>query len=160
MRQSRGFTLVELLVVLFVISLIIGMALFSMGVFKSSHNLENTTQALSSRLHLAQMEALFEQESLGVAIDENGYQFYRKQSPDTAWELITDDSLFKPQDFPDHTKMELTINGKAQESSTGVPQLIVQQGLLSPFEITFQDDENHSFQIGLSEQGEVVWTPL
>lgn len=159
MRQS-GFTLIELLVVLFVLSLVVGIAMFSMGVFKSSHNLENTTQALSSRLRLAQMEALFEQEAVGVSVNEQGYQFYRKLSPDSDWILITDDSLFKSQQFPHNTKFHLSINGQEQPAKSGIPQLILQQGLLSPFEMVFEDEHHRAFEIGVNEQGEIVWTPL
>jgi len=158
-RNSKGFTLVELLVVLLVLSLVTGLALFSMGVFKSSHNLENTTQALSSRLRLAQMEALFEQQALGIAVDEKGYRFYRKNSSDADWELISDDSLFKSQAFPSNTQLTLTINGKAQSLSQDKPQLILLQGDLTPFSLSFNDKENHAYEISLNSQGEIVWTP-
>jgi general secretion pathway protein H len=159
LKSSKGFTLVELLVVLLVLSLVAGVAVFSMGVFKSSHNLENTTQGLSSRLRLAQMEALFEQQALGIAVDERGYKFYRKNTAEGDWELISDDSLFKAQAFPNHTQLQLTVNGKVQSLSQDEPQLVLLQGELVPFSISFQDNNNHLYEISLNSEGEIVWTP-
>jgi general secretion pathway protein H len=158
-RSSKGFTLVELLVVLLVLSLVAGVAVFSMDVFKSSHNLENTTQALSSRLRLAQTEALFEQQALGIAVDERGYKFYRKNSSDQEWELIVNDSLFKSQAFPSNTQLKLTVNGQDQSLSQDKPQLIMLQGELTPFSFSFNDKNNHAYEISLNTEGEIVWTP-
>jgi general secretion pathway protein H len=160
MSRSRGFTLIELLVVLFVLSLVASIAVFSMSVFQSSHDLENTTQALSSRLSLAQMEAIFDQNSLGIAIDESGYQFFRKASPAKNWQLILNDSLFKSQSFPDHTEVTMTVNGKSQTLTRNVPQLILQQGDLAPFSLIFKNDDHQAYEISLNPQGEIVWTPL
>lgn len=160
MFRSRAFTLIELLVVLFVLSLIVGVAVFSMGVFQSSHDLENTTQALSSRLKLAQMEATFEQDALGIAVDQSGYRFFRKNSPQEEWTVISDDSLFKSQNFPHNTVLKLTINGKEQPLGQGLPQLVLQQGDLSPFSLTFKDEDDRAYEISLNAQGEIVWTPL
>lgn len=157
--QVKGFTLIELLVVLLVLSLVMTVAVFSIGVFESSHNLENTTQALRSRLHLAQMEATYEQDALGIALDEHGYRFFRKDST-LGWKLISDDSFFKPQDFPDNTVLKLTINGQLQSLDQTIPQIILQQGELAPFSLTFKDSNNKAYEITLDGQGEVVWSPL
>jgi general secretion pathway protein H len=160
MSRPQGFTLIELLVVLFVLSLVGSVAVFSMDIFKSSQDLENTTQALNSRLRLAQMEAIFDQDVLGVAVDESGYRFFRKTSPSDPWQLISDDSLFKSRSFPNHTELKLTINGKVQPLDQNNPQLILQQGDMTPFSLIFKDGDNHSYEISLNSAGEIVWTPL
>lgn len=160
MRHSKAFTLVELLVVLLVLSLVAGVAVFSMGIYKDTHNLENSTQALSSRLRLAQMEALFEQEAIGIALDERGYRFYRKDLAESRWELIKDDSFFRPESFPSHTQLSLIINGEVQAPGQGTPQLILQQGSVLPFALSFHDKDNHGYEIHLNEEGEIEWTPL
>lgn len=159
MLRFKAFTLIELMVVIFVISLILGMATFSMGVFQTSHDLENTTQALSSRLRLAAMEATFDQEALGMAVDESGYRFYRKDAQTHDWVLITDDSLFKAQAFPAGTDLSLTIDGVVQNLSQTLPQLVLKQGEIHPFSLKFKDKEARVFEISLNAQGEIVWTP-
>lgn len=159
MSRSKGFTLIELLVVLFVLSLVAGVTVFSMGVFQSSHDLENTTQALSSRLRLAQMEATFDQEAVGIAVDETGYRFYRKNPQFDKWELITDDTLFKSQSFPDKTDLQFMVAGKIQSLTQAEPQLILQQGDVAPFSLTFKEGKQ-AYEISLNPQGEIVWTPL
>jgi general secretion pathway protein H len=160
MHKANGFTLIELLVVLLVLSLVASMAVFSMGIFKDSHNLENSTQALSSRLRLAQLEALFEQEALGIALDERGYRFYRKDPLGSHWELIQNDSFFRAEDFPRDTTLSLIINGQAQSLGQTSPQLVLQQGAVAPFALSFHDKDNHGYEIHLNEEGEIEWTPL
>jgi hypothetical protein len=135
-------------------------AVFSMGIFRSSHDLENTTQVLHSRLRLAQMEAIFDQDALGIAMDESGYRFFRKTSPLEPWQLISDDSLFKAQSFPNHTELKLIVDGKVQPLNQSNPQLILQQGEIPPFLLIFKDEDNQSYEISLNPEGEIVWTPL
>lgn len=158
MKKNRGFTLIELLIVLVILALVTGLSVFAMDIFKSASNLEHTSQALSSRLRLAQMEALFEQEAFGLALDEEGYQFYRKSASGESWEPIHDDSLFKAQVFPSNTQLSLTVNGKLQTLGQHEPQLILQNGQLVPFSLSFQDKDNKVYEVSLNDQGEIEWT--
>lgn len=157
MKARRGFTLIEMLMVLFIIGLITGFALFSMNIFKSGNDLESTTQTLTARLRLAQMEAIFEQERMGVAIDQTGYRFYRFDKERQNWILLDDDNLFKHQNLPKKVNLSVTVNEAKQPLSRTLPQIILEQGQASRFTLLFSDEKNNTFTVSSNERGEIVW---
>lgn len=159
-RKQVGFTLIEILMVVFIIGLVLGLAFFTMGVFKPDQKLEHVAQRLTSQLRMAKLEAVFEQSQLGFAIDEQGYRFYKRQSPLKKWELIDNDSLFKAQALPKQTRLELATEGASSALGQTTPQVILSSGKLPVFEITLHDAHNHHYHVVSNEQGEILWEPL
>lgn len=155
--KHQGFTLIELLVVIFVIALVAGMTTFAMGTFGQDKQLEHTLKVLVNRLRLAHMEAVFEQEHLGVAIDDQGYRFYRRDNERDPWKVIADESALLSDLIPKHKDLKVKVLGQSLQLSQNTPQVIMTQHEIRPFEIQVVDLDQREFLIKSNEQGDIVW---
>lgn len=155
--KHKGFTLIELLVVMFVIGLVAGLTTLAMGGFGQDRQLEHTMKQLVNRLRLAHMEAVFEQAHLGVAIDDQGYRFYRRENERSAWHVIADDSALVSDLIPKHKDLKVKVMGQSLQLSQNTPQVIMTQHEIRPFEIQIVDLDQTEFMIKSNEAGDIQW---
>lgn len=155
--KNKGFTLIELLVVIFVIGLVATLTTFAMGGFGQDKKLEHTMKLLVNRLRLAHMEAVFEQEHVGVAIDDQGYRFYRRDNERSPWKVITDESALLSDLLPKHKALQVRVLGQSLQLSQNTPQVIITQHEIRPFEIQVVDLDQTEFLIKSNDQGDIVW---
>ena len=74
-RLSRGFTLIELMVVIVILGIIASFAVLSVGNRDASAALEEEVQRLAALLQLASEEAVITGRQLGLRITPGGYLF-------------------------------------------------------------------------------------
>lgn len=108
MSQSRGFTLLEVLLVIMLIGLGSSAVILSMGPGSRERELERKVQLMSEQLRYARDESVLSQVPLGVKLTEHSYQFYRYQG-DSHWKAIKDRRFIPVHGLTDIT---LIINGK------------------------------------------------
>lgn len=102
-KRFDGFTLIEVLVVLFIISIVTGVALLSF-----SHNEEQQMQTfaneLTQMLNLAQDRAMLQTEVLGFSMDDREFYFVsldldsakdKKKKSKPIWNILPDYALSK-----------------------------------------------------------------
>src|SRR6478752_6140292 len=89
MNKSKGFTLIEMLIVIVIIGITIGFALLSFGDFGASKGILFAAEQLEHTLTLAQQQALLENTTLGLRIDNNSYQIL-KFDESSNWKPISD----------------------------------------------------------------------
>lgn len=155
--KKNGFTLIEIIVVIFVIGLVSSLAMFAIGGFGQKHQLENSMKQLVTRLKMAHMEAVFEQEHLGVAIDDRGYRFYRRLNERHPWQVISDESTFESDVFPKHQTLQVLIEGQSIQLSQNTPQIVLTQHDSKPFEIQVMGQDQKTFMIKSDHNGDIVW---
>lgn len=130
MRNNQGFTLVEILVVLVIISITIGFAVLAFGDFGKSRRLLFSAEQFINTLQLAQQKAILESKTLGVRIDQNGYQILKYQ---TKWEPVSNKGLFRMTYFPKDSFIGLKTTNSIQ---TGLPSIILNaSGDMTPFSL-------------------------
>lgn len=137
MRNSRGFTLIEIMVVIVIIGITIGFALIAFGDFGHSKRVLFAIEHLSSQLKLAQQQALLENTTLGLEIDTKSYQIVELKNG--TWHSFKT-GPFKTHYFPDHTFIffKKIIHSKSQQ-----PKIFINsQGELSPFNLIFGSAPN------------------
>lgn len=139
--RNRGFTLLEILIVLIIVSIIAGFALLAVGDFGQARRVKAAAITLEKTIALAQVQAILESNLLGVAIETTRYRFYRYQWDKTQgvmrWHVITRDRLFRPHSLPKN--MQLKIN---QNTLPDTPQILLSpSGDLTPFIITVQTQQ-------------------
>jgi len=108
-RNQTGFTLFELLVVVFIIGIVISFATLSVGE-PGKDKVEEEIKRIQQLIILAGEEAIFNARELALEINKESYQFVRlidgKQ-----WQPITDDKkVFRQREFPEDSEIEVLID--------------------------------------------------
>lgn len=134
MSTHRGFTLVEILIVIIIIGITIGFALIAFGDFGESRRILFSAEQLVNTLKLAQQQAILETSTLGLRIDNNSYQILKFQNLST-WTPISNKGIFKITYFPKNTVITLKTSN---ESPQGSPAIIINStGDMTPFTLGF-----------------------
>lgn len=150
----NGFTLIEILVVVVIISIVASMALLSIN---PGHGRESREEAerLAALIKLAGQEAIVGSRELALEVAKDGYRFleYRDQQ----WTAF-DDNILRPREMPDHVRLETYIyGGMASENENHddtLPRIfILSSGELTPFKIVVRSDENESLYQVTGEAG-------
>ncbi len=124
----EGFTLIEILVVILIIGITLGFALMAFGDFGESRRLLFSAEQLADAIELAQQQAILETTTLGLRIDNRGYQMMKLQHAIT-WTTMPQTGIFKMNYFPKNTVLRIQPTRPA-----GVPTLVINpSGDTTPF---------------------------
>lgn len=129
-RAIKGFTLIEILVVLTIIAIMLSMTMLAFGDFGASRRITVEAEQLQNLIKLSQQQAILESGTLGLNIRQNQYQVYRFVAPST-WEPITKPDFFKAHRFPENVSLRLIL---PFQPSANMPDIIINStGDLTPF---------------------------
>jgi general secretion pathway protein H len=155
MHQSSGFSLLELLVVVFIIGILATMMTLSIGITGGDRELEQEIERIRALIDLAAEEAVLQGQEIGIRFYENRYEFstetwYTRESEETTttvarWRLMTGDDLFKPRDLGENLRIELEIDGR--------------QVILEPFSEREQREERKREEEDTDEDDEDAYKP-
>src|ERR1700739_4961184 len=95
-RPARGFSLLELLIVMAIVGMTLGMVSFTASQ-SAQKDLQNDAQRISLLLQMARDEAIVRDRPVAFEADENHYDFLVKNDKD--WEPISDDDLMRTREF-------------------------------------------------------------
>lgn len=154
--DCRGFTLIEVMVVLVIIGIMINYAVLSFGNNSKADQLETEATRFKSLLEVASEEALLRSSIMGIDILEDGYAFLRLEEGE--WQP-TDDNLFRDRKLPDDMRLTLITGqppGDAEEKRT--PEIILlNSGELTPFDLKITSlASDDYFRLSGGETGEVT----
>jgi general secretion pathway protein H len=99
MRNNKGFTLIEIMIVIVIIGITVGFALISFGDFGESRRILFAAEQLMHTMRLAQQQAILESATLGLRIDNTGYQVLQLQN-NSDWSPISNKGVFRATYFP------------------------------------------------------------
>ncbi len=144
MKPQRGFTILEILVVVAVISIIASTILLNTDFHRPSSELKRHTGQLSKTLQLLLQEAILEDRNFALSIDPGHYQVLEYDGK--AWSQSKDRFLNKLQrKYP--YEDELTIDKKLvkiEKTDPPKPQiLLLASGEMTPFQWDIIDTKNH-----------------
>lgn len=94
--QHRGFTLLELLVVLVIASILLGAAAFN-AMPANRQVLQDDAQRIALLLQAARDEAIVRNRAIAFEIDEQRYRFLIRQND--SWQVLTHDALLRERAF-------------------------------------------------------------
>lgn len=142
-HHARGFTLIEIMVVIVIIGIILTFVMLSFGDFGAQRRLNSQANHFAQLVKLLRLKAIIGADTYGIDISDKRYRFYQfvvdNQSPYGRWIKLSNRAIFKPYTFSDNTTLELQ-HKKHQEQ----PDIIVSSsGDISPFVLTIK--ENHAY---------------
>ena len=143
--SASGFTLIEILVALVLISIVLGVALLRFNIHDFDEHLKEESRRLAHLIELADQQAIYQTQEVGLLFERDQYRFL--VFSDDKWTPI-DDDLFRARPLPDDIEIILNIEGaeirvtqSAQQAET--PQIVFySSGEWTPFEITLQATDN------------------
>ena len=110
-RGARGFTLLELLVVVLLIGLLTTFAVLGIRGRSPQELQKREAQRLLARMQLAHEEAVVRAHSLGIRFGDHGYHFLTLGPEGQQWRPVADDDQLKARKLPDDMHFEVDIDG-------------------------------------------------
>lgn len=146
---GRGFTLLEMLVVVFIIGIIVSLATLSVGGRAADDRLEREARRLDALLQTAAEEAVLFGVDLGLELTPGGYRFLRLDAD--GWTPIgAGDSPLRPRELAEGVTLHLVredgeprrLTGGEDEKSGGPrPEILfLSSGEITPFELSMTAD--------------------
>jgi general secretion pathway protein H len=167
--QSRGFTLIELMIVVFVIGLITAAAVITFGGDRRDTELDRESERLDALFDYAREQAELQTRDYGLRINEHSYSFVVFDVLRNEWRVAGEDDALREREFPEGLRPSVIIEGrpivldaKRDEKKKGVEDfkpeiLIFANGDLSSFEISLQrEGGEEKSRIYTDEQTNVV----
>jgi len=111
MRQPSGFTLIEILVVLFIVSMLTGLVVANLPGFVSRADYEEEMQRLNFALNQGLAKAEIEASEVGVMIYADGYEFLVYDELTNGWIPALERSLIKHR-LPETLRLVLALEGE------------------------------------------------
>jgi general secretion pathway protein H len=163
---SRGFTLIEILIVLVIIGIVITFAVLATGDLGQTQNIEASAKELDLLIGFAQQRAILQPVVLGLSVQEKGYRFFEFQydAKKSQWRALERDKLLYYHTFPPKTLVTLKpYNGQSElaaspdsdkpsiiiSPSSNMTPFIIEMGKLSQpplFRITGQPNGELNFE--------------
>lgn len=108
--MPRGFTLVELLIVLVLVGVMGSIAVLAMGQADPGRRVQLEAQRLARLLELAEQEASIRGEVVGIELYAGGYRFLEQAD---GWQAINDE-LFQARTLSAPLQLALTLSGEVK----------------------------------------------
>lgn len=142
MNRVRGFTLIEIMVVMVVVGLLAVIAVVNLGGGAKQRELENAARELFLLMQTASEQAVLNNRELGVVLDDDTYRFLAYNDIKREWEPQRE-RLFKQRRLPDWLAMTYTVEDdlptlpgtKSDEDKPRPDVVFFSSGETTPFEL-------------------------
>ncbi|NIV18167.1 MAG: type II secretion system minor pseudopilin GspH [Woeseiaceae bacterium] len=111
-RHHRGFTLIEILVVVMIIATVLSVAVLSVRIVDDDRELRNEARRLGSLISAIQEEASMQGRDFGLEFMTASYRFVEYDAFSGQWIEIVDDDLFRLRELPEEVEFELYLEGQ------------------------------------------------
>lgn len=109
---ARGFSLIEILVVVFIVGVVASIALLSVGLAGDDRELDTEARRFAALMQLAQDEAVLQGREFGLEVMQDGYRFVEYDPFVSQWAELFGDDIFRQRSLPEGTGFELYLEGQ------------------------------------------------
>ncbi|HEY2807306.1 MAG TPA: type II secretion system minor pseudopilin GspH [Steroidobacteraceae bacterium] len=160
---QRGFTLVEILVVVVIIGVLAAGMLLSVSLTGRDRELEQESTRLVDLFKYAREQGELQTREYGVMFQDDGYQFLVYDAHRGLWREVFEDDALSERKLPDGLTVTLTVDARPvvlkrpKDAKDKTPQVMLfSNGDLSTFSVTLQRDNGvRTVIIAPNEKGEI-----
>lgn len=153
--RVRGFTLLEILVVMVIIAVMTTLGVLSMGTLGQDRQLDAEVERYADVVAAALEQAVLEGRDFGVYFAPEGYQVYVYAAERQRWETVPDDRIYEQHALPEGLEMRLELEGRQLQLGTDRPDtprtpqvLVYSSGDVSPYVLALSREEStHAVRI-------------
>jgi general secretion pathway protein H len=153
--RTKGFTLVEVLIVMLIVSIMMGVVVTSVPSSMDSADQETEAERIRTVLQMASDEAVISGFEIGFNAVRKQYNFYQFDDDTLKW-LPLDDKPFEEHILPFGVSLELEVEGSDIElgdALTAPPVLILSSGEVTPFHLSVTVDDSEIRSLVVSTDG-------
>jgi len=154
-RRSGGFSLIEILVVIVIISIVMSIAILSITLAGGDSQLQDEAQRMVSLVEVAKDESLLQGREFGLEFMQGAYRFVEYDPLTRQWSEIIGDDTLRLRQLPEELELALFVEDRRvilksdparmsaeEEDRPGIERyvphvLIYSSGDMSPFEVHF-----------------------
>lgn len=108
--RSRGFTLVEILVVVVIMAIVVSLAILSIGVTGRDTQLDEETRRIEGLVDILHDRALLEGRDFGLRIEPTAYEFAVYDPYRDRWLTMNDEGEFRRRNLPKGVTFQLELD--------------------------------------------------
>lgn len=153
-----GFTLVEILVVLLIVTILAGLTVTRLPAFARSADFDTEVRRIELLFSMARTEAILDSSEFGFRLSDTGYQFSKFDDASQSWRDAA--SPFQHRELPG--EFRLTIRSDNDDFRLAgeklPPILILSSGETTPFDLILESKTTSETRIFSSDgYGEFRW---
>ncbi|MCD6027809.1 MAG: gspH [Solimicrobium sp.] len=131
-KKNRGFTLLELLVVLVVVGIMLGLVSLN-SIPSKQQALQGDAQRIALLLQLAREEAIVRNSQVAFEVDSERYRFYVRSNNE--WKLLNDNDLFRERSYK-NAPLAITIYPNLKQKELPLQIIFGREPVDKPFTLT------------------------
>ena len=180
-ETSRGFTLIEILVVVVIIAIVATGMILSVGITGRDGPLEKESERLTALVNYARDKAELQTHEYGLFLHDNDYEFLTYDARKALWRSVEEDDALRQRELPGGLTLRLIVEGRpvvlkrAQEEKKAkdkeeqeridrerVPHIMIfSNGDITPFKLTVEREElGRSVTLASNEQNLIEAQPM
>ena len=165
---ARGFTLVEILVVVTIIAVVTAGIVLSVSVTGRDRELQKESDRLLALFNYVREQAELQTREYGIMFQDDGYEFLTYDTRRDSWRSVFEDDALRARRLPDGLGFRLSVDARPvvlsrpKDAKDKTPQVMIfSNGDLSTFTATLEREGGvRSVTLTQDSSGKVVEQPM